>query len=417
MTTEEKAKAYDEALEKAKKYMNDGYTVLMPDLFPELKDNEDKRIINQLIDLIQNTGEVVPIPNNRDELLDYLEKQKKPDGAWTEEDDAKVKAMCEEGDLKPSEREWLKNLKNRIVKKEQKPIENARDIHNRGYAKGVEDAYNNVNEAKIILKRLAKENPKSTDWNEDYREEYLRTRFAFYTYKDENDVLYLSNVFVEETSRNKGFGTKILAAAEKVAETIGATNILLKVKQNSPANTWYRKHGYKFMALEEDYDWLKKTLEYQKPSKQEWSEEDEEHLNSIIESYKELLKDYSVNHGVDYIPYNTPVVARTVLNDIEFLKSLRSQPKQDVLPSLSEKEIICLKRTLDYLRKEHNCYDGEDFTNEIAVLELLITHPILVSDTHWKPSEEQIEALKYTLGKGGTYNKEVLNSLLTDLQN
>ena len=51
------------------------------------------------------------------------EKQKEPDGTWTEEDDAKVKAMCEEGDLKPSERAWLKELKNRIVKKEQKPVE------------------------------------------------------------------------------------------------------------------------------------------------------------------------------------------------------------------------------------------------------------------------------------------------------
>lgn len=52
---------------------------------------------------------------------DCEEKQKEPDGIWTEEDDAKVKAMCKEGDLKPSEIAWLKELKNRIVKKEQKP--------------------------------------------------------------------------------------------------------------------------------------------------------------------------------------------------------------------------------------------------------------------------------------------------------
>lgn len=51
------------------------------------------------------------------------ENQKKPDVTWTEEDDAKVKVMCKEGDLKPSERAWLKELKNRIVKKEQKPVE------------------------------------------------------------------------------------------------------------------------------------------------------------------------------------------------------------------------------------------------------------------------------------------------------
>lgn len=46
------------------------------------------------------------------------ENQKKPDGTWTEEDDAKVKAMCKEGNLKPSEIAWLKELKNRIVKEQ-----------------------------------------------------------------------------------------------------------------------------------------------------------------------------------------------------------------------------------------------------------------------------------------------------------
>lgn len=72
--------------------------------------------------------------------------------------------------------------------------------------------------------------------------------------------------------------------------------------------------------------WLKLNIIQ---SKQEWSEEDEEHLDSIIESYKELLKDYHANHDVDYIPYNTPSVARTVLNDIKFLKSLCPQSKQE----------------------------------------------------------------------------------------
>jgi len=109
------------------------------------------------------------------------------------------------------------------------------------------------------------------EWKDEYREEDLRTRFAFYTYKNEEDdgILYLSNVFVEEASRNAGFGTKILEAAEKVAETIGAITIRLKVKQDSPANAWYRKHGYGYIAFEGDYDWLEKNLEYLKPKRKE----------------------------------------------------------------------------------------------------------------------------------------------------
>lgn len=123
---------------------------------------------------------------------------------------------------------------------------------------------------------------KPVEWSEDWREEDIQTRFAFYTYKDDPSVLYLSNVFVEETSRNHGFGTRILRAAEKVAETIGATTISLKVKQDSPANAWYRKNGYGYVAFEDGYDWLEKNLEYMKPNKQDWSEEDEIYLQDAL---------------------------------------------------------------------------------------------------------------------------------------
>lgn len=123
------------------------------------------------------------------------------------------------------------------------------------------------------------------EWKDEYREEDLRTRFAFYTYKNEEDdgVLYLSNVFVEESSRNAGFGTKILEAAEKVAETIGAITIRLKVKQDSPANAWYRKHGYGYIAFEGDYDWLEKNLEYLKPKRKEQPVEGLEKENFWVE--------------------------------------------------------------------------------------------------------------------------------------
>lgn len=118
-------------------------------------------------------------------------------------------------------------------------------------------------------KNARKEQP--VEWEDEYREEDLRIRFAFYTYKNEEDdsVLYLSNLFVEEASRNAGFGTKILEAAEKVAETIGAITIRLKVKQDSPANAWYRKRGYGYIAFEGGYDWLEKNLEYLKPKRNE----------------------------------------------------------------------------------------------------------------------------------------------------
>ena len=141
----------------------------------------------------------------------------------------------------------------------------------------------------------------------------------------------------------------------------------------------------KIEAVKSDIVWFK-ALRPQ--PKEEWSEVDEEMIGNIISSLRGYI--HYVRENGNYNNHEA-----YIQKEIEFLNSLRPQPKQDVFPSLSEKGIICLKRALDHLRKEHNRYGGEDFTNEIAVLEWLITHPILVSDTHWKPSEEQMKILNW----------------------
>jgi GNAT superfamily N-acetyltransferase len=195
---------------------------------------------------------------------------------------------------------------------------------------------------------------KPAEWSEDYNKENIQTRFAFYTYKDDPSTLYLSNVFVEESSRNHGFGTRILKAAEKVAEAIGAITISLKVKQNSPANAWYRKNGYGYVAFEDGYDWLEKNLEYMKPNKQEWSDEDADMLNCCISSIEEAKENrYAYKETDGDTSYD---------REIDWLKSLRPQP-------------------------------------------------------HWKPSEEQMKALEDAFRKdGGNEYRKVINSLYCDLQ-
>ena len=44
--------------------------------FPELRESEDERIINQLIALVNSTGEVLLIPTNKEELVAWLNKCK-----------------------------------------------------------------------------------------------------------------------------------------------------------------------------------------------------------------------------------------------------------------------------------------------------------------------------------------------------
>ena len=56
-------------------------------------------------------------------------------------------------------------------------------------------------------------------------------RFAIYRYYDDYDTIYLSNVFVSEENRGKGYGNCILDATDSVAKGMGAKMIGLKVKK------------------------------------------------------------------------------------------------------------------------------------------------------------------------------------------
>ena len=79
MTQEQKAKAYDEALERAKGMYEQG---MMPErleyIFPELKESEDERIRKVLIDLVKcNERSGYTLLNNvsTSSMLAWLEKQ------------------------------------------------------------------------------------------------------------------------------------------------------------------------------------------------------------------------------------------------------------------------------------------------------------------------------------------------------
>ena len=256
---------------------------------------------------------------------------------------------------------------------------------------------------------------KPVEWSEEYREEDLQTRFAFYTYKDDPSVLYLSNVFVEESSRNHGFGTRILKAAEKAAEAIGATTISLKVKQDSPANAWYRKNGYGYVTFEDGYDWLEKNLEYMKPVKPvEWDKKDEDKLYLIIEN---LLADKEVARIEN--PQHYDVLCKAYDELIDFLKSLPErfnlQPKQEW--SVEDKKM--LQSIIDDFRKGHVSTIGQDrWLKSLRSRQNLI----MANSPHlkeWKPSEEQMSGLLVAIGDAKERGSDVaktLQSLYRDLK-
>lgn len=83
MTQEEKAKAYDEAIEKAKKQYeetpNNVYKAMLEQIFPELKESEDERIRKELLEHCKNQAKPYIQTRNKcpqiQSWITWLEKQ------------------------------------------------------------------------------------------------------------------------------------------------------------------------------------------------------------------------------------------------------------------------------------------------------------------------------------------------------
>jgi len=317
---------------------------------------------------------------------------------------------------------WLKSLRERVNLQPKQEWSEEDDYRIRWIIsllttmreKGVDDrfgdsVFDDIPDMIAWLKSL-RPKPKQ-EWSDGYREDELRTRIAFYTYKDEYGILYLSNLFVEETSRNQGFGTKILKAAEKFAEAIGAISIRLKVKQDSPANAWYRKNGYGYMTFEDGYDWLEKTLEYLKP-KREWSEEDERRFEVLMAMCDDRQNESS--------PTSTTYREMTETKDWlkNRFKSLRPQPKQEWNEETEEDsdiicEIIDHCVAIPYIGGTLRLSDERKKGLKTFVKSLR-------PQPHWKPTEEQMKALenviKCELSAGLHTRAEILQTLQNELK-
>jgi len=411
-------------------------------LIPELKESEDERIRKALIGLVSTVGEYyLPKLEVRNKMLVYLERQKEQKEELVYRLNGLMQDYIKEGKDDEEKEHRLKCYQlfwdaledtNFFEQKEQKPIlfipkfrvgdkvistknehltyvilevGHINELGNPDYTVEIFADGKSDNDIKYIECRKMDEwgklvEQKPAEWSEDYREEDIQTRFAFYTYKDDPSTLYLSNVFVEEASRNHGFGTRILRAAEKVAETIGATTISLKVKQNSPANKWYRKNGYGYVAFEDGYDWLGKNLEYMKPNNQEWGEEDERMMNRLIDR-------------LNFIQYNTRTDGTSLnisfVNEIAWLKSLRPQPsedkkilKQTIYKAAMHELAIKFMNYLDENRPEGKmslsnaeCEDiNQAFVEKDWAKILRYTEKYR---PHWKPSEEQMRGLAHAI--------------------
>ena len=82
MTQEEKARAYEEALERAKTILKRGYYISgdIEVIFPELAESEDERIRNGLCEFLHCTTDEYLFENfsiHKEEAIAWIEKQSK----------------------------------------------------------------------------------------------------------------------------------------------------------------------------------------------------------------------------------------------------------------------------------------------------------------------------------------------------
>jgi hypothetical protein len=79
MTNEQKVRAYDEAIERAKNYYNTtdsiADTELIELIFPELKESEDERIKNEIIKFLELPHPQFVGKRHQEKWIAWLEKQ------------------------------------------------------------------------------------------------------------------------------------------------------------------------------------------------------------------------------------------------------------------------------------------------------------------------------------------------------
>lgn len=98
LTIEEKAQRYDKAIKKAKEWFNseepDSYTCIVESIFPELKENKDKRIRKAAITFVKDSSHFdYYLGVSKEEVIAWLEKQGE---TFTKKDvdDAYLEGMC-----------------------------------------------------------------------------------------------------------------------------------------------------------------------------------------------------------------------------------------------------------------------------------------------------------------------------------
>jgi hypothetical protein len=371
LSIKEKAKRYDEALKVLHKY--DGANImfsqsLKEEMFPELKESEGERIRKRIIHALH--GDVLEMSEIK-EAVDWLEKQG---------EHANFLNKIQVGDKVTRNQDgMLVNLSqlNRVAKKDEKQGKNNMGISEATKQK-LED---NLNEA------LEKETPES--WNEFLDEGKQKSRDNIVPKFKVGDTIYYNsfgevksmlvadvvtdstdNPMYEDKEGNAVFEKDIIEQKPAWSEEDE------RIRQETI--DWFEKKCFPY-ALEsenpakESIKWLKSLKDRVLPQPmQEWSEEDEDILNTIINHFK---VDIGCTDEDDMVRW------------LKFLKD-RVQPKQE----WSEEDNEQCDRAIYMMEQLEMTESWDDVYNWLKSIKDKYT---------WKPSDNELEVLRLAAEKDG----------------
>ena len=448
MTQEQKAKAYDEALERAKKMMNSKRSVIVKKqalvtIFPQLTESEDERIIEEIKFAVLQMK--TSREDTRQRCLAWLEKQKEciADSSNTSasEDEKTMEEIinwingrttyewsyewCENKDR------WTAYLKKQ---KEQKPINQCstleptlvearkwNEAYEKGYSLGYENGRNEQKSVQCIDFDNEFENQVSHLLASVLNGEYEYDN-SFIKHAAQSLMGYAKNELKPEMFNKAAINGEPIPTEnqsvdiplpiwsendERIIDTIvSVLGQYIDYKAVSGTGS-----GYATPRYSKEIDWLNSL----RTTNQRWSKEDEKMRNLIVAIFE-------VNHPDDFFKANelgtTDMRGVHTEEIISWLKSLRPQPKQE----WSEEDKEMLQSCIDSVKYEllDNGMDDEVETDpRIIWLKSLTEKFNLQPKQEWsKKNKDKIESIKtlVTTGKFADINTiktiwELLDSL------
>ena len=421
MTTEEKAKAYDEVLIKGSRLWECGVITRenYEYIFPELKESEDERIRKWIKKELESKYVVDNIVNNvmADKALAWLENQGEKKTTWHNEDEepkrgSLILLVMQSGTpivakiIEPNHtfnhgERWAyidDLIENQC---EHKPADEVKPKFKVGDWV-VNTITNNVEQ---IIKVTSNEYICSGNLIVSFDNQHLLRKWTIQDAKD-GDVL-LSPATPEGDKECPFIFKEIgkdgiirfhaaLLQSERFRIADGITNVMGYANAGYHIPATKEQRELLFQKMEEaGYEWDEEKKESKKiGQKSTWSEDDEEMFDAIIADIKFTQKAHA--HEVNQVVYE---------REIDWLKSIKGklQTKQEWGKKDKERYISCLQRLSTGNPEQPETINSKWFKEHV--------YP----QSTWKPSDEQMIALRLVIS-GCSYDIEPLVELETKLK-